>query len=69
MYKQNIANQIYDQMMQHFYCEEGLLVEAVIETRDYNLAQHYGFVDRMSLYAQYTENIRSILSDEIKKRK
>lgn len=67
MYKQDIVNQIYNQMMQHFYCENGLLVEEVIGTRDYNLAHHYNFVTRMSLYDQYTGNIKSILFDGIRK--
>lgn len=67
MYKRDIANQIYDQMMQHFYCENGMLVEEVIGTRDYNLTQHYNFVERMSLYAQYMGNIKSILFDGIRK--
>ena len=67
MYKRDIANQIYDQMMQNFYCENGFLVEKVIGTRDYNLTQHYNFVERMSLYAKYTGNIKSILFDGIRK--
>lgn len=67
MYKRDIANQIYAQMMQHFYCENGMLVEEVIGTGDYNLTQHYNFVERMSLYAKYTGNIKSILFDEMQK--
>lgn len=67
MYKQDIANQIYNQMMQHFYCENGMLVEEVVGTRNYNLTQHYNFVERMSLYAQYTGNIKSILFEGIRK--
>lgn len=67
MYKQDIANQIYDQMMQHFYCENGLLIEEVIGTRDYNLSHCYNFVERMSLYAQYTGNIQSVLFEGIQK--
>lgn len=39
MYKKDIANKIYKQMMQHFYCENGFLQEEVIDTRDYNLTQ------------------------------
>ncbi len=67
MYKRDIANLIYDQMMQHFYCENGLLVEEVVGTRDYNLVHHYNFVERMNLYERYTGNIKSILFDGIRK--
>lgn len=67
MYKQDLANQIYNQMMQHFYCENGMLVEEVVGARDYNLPQHYNFVERMNLYAQYTGNIKSILFEGIRK--
>lgn len=67
MYKWDKANQIYDQMMQHFYCVNGMLVEEVLGTKDYNLSQNYNFVERMSLYAQYIGNIKSVLYDGIRK--
>ena len=32
MYKRDIGNKIYKQMLQHFYCENGFLQEEVIGT-------------------------------------
>ena len=67
MYKRDIGNKIYKQMLQHFYCENGLLREEVIGTRDYNLEQHYNYVERVDLFSIYTEKIQSVLFDGIKK--
>lgn len=69
MYKRDIANKIYSQMLQdnHFYCENGFLQEEVIGTRDYNLQQSYGYVERVGIHVPYTEKIQSVLFDGIKK--
>lgn len=67
MYKRDIGNKIYKQMMQHFYCELGFLQEEVIGTRDYNLQQSYSFKSRADLYDSSVENIRSVLFEGIKK--
>lgn len=67
MYKRDIGNKIYKQMMQHFYCENGFLQEEVIGTRDYNLQQSYSYKQRAGLYEGYTEDIRSVLFDGIKR--
>lgn len=67
MYKRDISNKIYKQMLQHFYCENGFLQEEVIGTRDYNLEQHYNYVERVGLFSAYTEKIQPILFDGIKK--
>ena len=67
MYKRDIGSKIYKQMLQHFYCENGLLREEVIGTRDYNLEQHYNYVERVDLFSIYTEKIQSVLFDGIKK--
>lgn len=67
MYKRDISNKIYKQMLQHFYCENGFLKEEVIGTRDYNLEQHYNYVERVGLFSAYTEKIQSVLFDGIKK--
>lgn len=67
MYKRDIANKIYTQMMQHFYCENGFLQEEVIGTRNYNLQQSYSYKERVGLYENFSENIRSVLFDGIKK--
>lgn len=67
MYKRDIGNKIYKQMMQHFYCENGFLQEEVVGTRDYNLQQSFSYKQRVDLYESYTEDIRSVLFDGIKK--
>lgn len=67
MYKRDIGNKIYKQMMQHFYCENGFLQEEFIGTRDYNLQQSYSYKQQVGLYENYTGDIRSVLFDGIKK--
>lgn len=67
MYKRDIGNKIYKQMLQHFYCENGFLQEEVVDTRDYNLQQSYSYIERVNLFAAYTEKIQSVLFDGIKK--
>ncbi len=67
MYKRDIANKIYKQMMQHFYCTNGLLQEEVIGTRDYNLEQSYSYKEKVGLYDPFSEDIRSVLFTGIKK--
>lgn len=67
MYKRDIGNKIYKQMLQHFYCENGFLQEEVLGTRDYNLQQSYSYIKRLNLFSTYTEKIQSILFDGIKK--
>ena len=61
MYKRDIGNKIYQQMMRHFYCENGFLQEEVIGTRDYNLQQTYQHEKPVGLYDDFTEDIRSVL--------
>lgn len=67
MYKRDIGNKIYTQMMQHFYCENGFLQEEVVGTRNYNLRQSYSFIERVNLYASYNEKIQSVLFEGIKR--
>lgn len=67
MYKRDIGNKIYKQMMQHFYCENGFLQEEVIGTRDYNLQQTYSYKEKVSLFDSFTEDIRSVLFCDIKR--
>lgn len=50
MYKRDVANKIYNQMLQHFYCENGFLQEEVVGTRTYNLRQSYTYRERVKLY-------------------
>lgn len=61
MYKREIGNKIYQQMMRHFYCENGFLQEEVIGTRDYNLQQTYRYEKPVGLYDDFTEDIHSVL--------
>lgn len=67
MYKKDIANKIYKQMLQHFYCENGFLQEEMVGTRDYNLQQSYSFKEKVGLFEEYNEDIRSVLFDGIKR--
>lgn len=67
MYKKDVANKIYKQMLQHFYCENGFLQEEVVGTRDYNLQQSYSFKEKVGLFEEYNEDIRSVLFDGIKR--
>ena len=67
MYKRDIGNKIYKQMLQHFYCENGFLQEEVVGTRNYNLQQSYNYVERANLFSAYSEKITSVLFDGIKK--
>lgn len=67
MYKRDIVNKIYKQMMQHFYYENGFLKEEVIGTRDYNIRQAYGYKIVKNLYDSYEGEIKSILFKGIKK--
>ena len=67
MYKIDISNKIYNQMLQHFYCENGFLQEEVIGTRDYNLEQYYNYAECVDIFSAYTEKIQSVLFSGIKK--
>lgn len=67
MYKRDIGNKIYNQMLQHFYCENKLLQEEVAGVRDYNLQQSYSYIEQVNLFSDYTYKIQSVLFDGIKK--
>ncbi len=67
MHKRDIGNQIYKQMMQHFYCENGFLQEEVIGTRKYNLAQSYHYTESVSLFDNFTSEIHSVLFTGLKR--
>ena len=67
MFKHDIGNKIYNQMMQHFRCEVGFLQEEVIGTRGYNLMRHYNSNEQVNLYGDYTADIRSVLFTGIRK--
>lgn len=71
MYRRDIANKIYDQMMKHFYCENGLLQEEVIDVKCSNLPQKLICKQRVGLYDDFKENyeghIKSVLFTGIKR--
>lgn len=67
MYKRDIANKIYAQMMQNFYCKNGFLQQEVIGTRDYNLQQTYNWREKVNLFGTFTEDIRNVLFTGIQK--
>jgi type III restriction enzyme len=67
MYRKDVAQKIYDQMMQHFYITNGFLKEEVIGTRNYNFSQSYTAEKRLNLFATYVGNIRSIVFDGIQR--
>lgn len=68
MYKRSIAEIIYKQMMQHFYCDEGLIVEEVLSGRNYNLRSNYTFTEKLNLYDSFAAgDVRNILFEGIKK--
>ncbi|WP_155972398.1 DEAD/DEAH box helicase [Streptococcus ruminantium] len=70
MFKKDIANKIYHQMLQddHFYTENGLIQERVSGERDYNLEQSFTWSERVNFYSDsYTSGIKSVLFEGIKK--
>ena len=67
MYKRDIAERIYKQMMQHFYCDNGLIQEEVIGTRKYNLSSEFSYRSTAPLYDKFSGDIRSVCFTDIKK--
>ena len=67
MYKRDIADKLYTQMMQHFYCENGFLQEEVVGVSDYNKQQEYTSTEQVGLYEPFTGKIQSVLFTGIKK--
>lgn len=67
MYKRDIADKIYKQMMQHFYCDNGLIQEEVVGTRKYNLTSSYTYRSSVPLYGNFTGDVRTVLFTDIKK--
>lgn len=66
MYKCDIVNKIYKQLLQHFYCVNGFLQEEVVSVSKTNLKQQYSASIRKNLYESYEGNIKSILFEGIK---
>ncbi len=58
----------FNEMLQHFYCENGFLQEEVVGTRNYNLQQSYSCAERVNLFSDdYTGNIQSVLFEGVKR--
>ena len=70
MYRRDISEKIYEQMMRHFSCGNSLIQESVVALNKHNLPNNYTFVARQSLWDPYVkgeERIKSILFDRIEK--
>ena len=67
MYKRDIGNKIYTQMLKHFYCKNGFIEEEVIGTRNYNLQHSYTYRESVGLFDPFTLDIHSVLFTGIKK--
>lgn len=67
MYKKDIANMIYKQMIKHFAYVYGFIKEEVIEVKEYNSHPAYGSVHNANLYDTFEGNIRSYLFQGVKK--
>lgn len=70
MYKKDIAQKIYDQMLQddHFYIKNGLLEESVTGTSNYNISQSFSWSENVDFFCDsYTSGIKSVLFEGIKK--
>lgn len=66
MYKRDIGNLIYNQMMQQFYCENGFLKEEVIGTSKVNLRPRYTWESEQDLFDNFGGNIHGVLFTGIK---
>lgn len=67
MNRKDISNKIYLQMMKHFYCENGFLVEEVVDVSNVNIKQAHTYIEQKNLYENYSDSIRSILFTGITK--
>ena len=70
MYKKDIAQKIYNQMLQddHFYIRNGFLEESVSGTSNYNISQSYSWSEHVDFFCDsYTSGIKSVLFEGIKK--
>ncbi len=67
MYRRDLANKIYSQMMKNFYCENGFSQEEVIDVKHSNLPQSLSFKQRVGLYDDFEGDIHSVLFEGIKR--
>lgn len=71
MYKREIANEIYSQMLKHFVRNEGIIKEEVFAEKSINYQSKYNYNIKKNLFDNYDSDrdgrITSILFDGIKK--
>lgn len=67
MYKRDIAGKLYDQMMQHFYCENGFLQEEIVSVSGYNMEPQYTWTEKVGPYEPFTKKNQSVLFTGIKR--
>ena len=70
MHRHDIADKIYNQMMQHFSCSNSLLKEEVIGVSDTNMANNYSYASKQSIWDKFDssdEHIKSVLFTGISK--
>lgn len=71
MYKREIANEIYSQMLKHFVRNEGIIKEEVFAEKPINYQSKYSYNIKKNLFDNYDSDrdgrITSILFDDIKK--
>ena len=70
MHRHDIADKIYNQMMQHFSCSNSLLKEEVIDVSDTNMANNYSYASKQSIWDKFDssdEHIKSVLFTDISK--
>lgn len=67
MYKRDIAELLYKQLMQHFVREEGLITEAVVSVNDVNREPSYTAMEETGIFDSYTENLTSVVFTGIKR--
>lgn len=71
MNKREISNKIYSQMMKHFYCENSMFVEEVVDISGINIKPNFQHKSECGLYDNFKEeyegSIKSVRFTGIKK--
>lgn len=67
LHKYDIANEIYKQMLFHFYREDTSFQIKVLPPLKYNIKHAYNFTKTLDLYDEVNDDIRTILFTGIKK--
>ena len=67
LHKYDIANEIYKQMLLHFYREDKSFQIKVLPPLKYNIKHAYNFTQKLDLYDEVNDDIRTILFTGIKK--